>query len=117
MVQCRGTLSLNPRLYESNLFTFIVSVGKQKEKKCLNLTMASCFAACLFGTVGNSVIALCNCPPLQLYTLSRVVFCISLKGTFLEDVRGAESLSHFPRVVAPSRSGKENLALTRTPGC
>lgn len=29
----------------------------------------------------------------------------------MQDVRRAESLSHFPCVVAPSRSGNENVAL------
>lgn len=81
---------------------------EEKGKKCQNLTMASCFAAYLLGTVGNRVVALSNRPPLQSYTqilpLRRLVFCISLKGTFMEDVKRAESLSHFLRVVAPSRS-------------
>lgn len=45
------------------------------------------------------------------------MFRISLKGTFMVDVKRAESLSHFPCTVAPSSSGKENLALTRAPGC
>lgn len=101
MVQCCSTLSLNPEV--------LLKRSKSKDK-CQNLTKASRFAAYLLCTVSNRIVALCSHPPLQLYTqilpLSRLVFCISLKGTFTEDVKRAESLSHFPGVVAPSRSEK-----------
>lgn len=118
---CHGTLPLTLLFPENNLFTFIDPEEKQKGQNCQNLTMAWCFTAYLLGTVSNSIVALCNCQPLLLDTpifpLSRMVFCISLKGTFMQDVRRAESLSHFPCVVAPSRSGNENVSLTRAPGC
>lgn len=118
---CHDTLPLTSTFSGNNLFTFIDPEEKQKGQNYQNLTMAWCYAAYLLGTVSNSIVALCNCQPLLLYTptfpMSRMVFCISLKGTFMEDVRRAESFSHFSCVVASSRSGDENVSLTRAPGC
>lgn len=100
-------------LWKYFFFTFIVSEEKQKEQNCPNLTMTSCFAAYFLGAVSTGVVALSNCPPGQLYTrilpLSRLVFCISLKGTFMGDIKRAEAFLTFPMWLLPAGLGRKTL--------
>lgn len=121
MVQCCGTLSLNLRFYGNQLFTSLVSEEKKKEKSVRIWPWPHALLR-TFLALSVTGLLLCLTAPHYSRTLRHFPWedwcsVSHWRAPLWKMLRERKAFLTFPVWLLPAGPGKENLALTRAPGC